>query len=56
MESVGAYKVIPVLDQNTTCQINLLIHPRQRANKEIQQLKQELLQCFFVSADSVGIK
>ena len=56
MESMGAYKVIPVLDQKTTCQINLLIHPRQRANKEIQQLKQELLQCFFVSADSVGIK
>ena len=56
MESMGAYKVIPVLDQKTTCQINLLIHPRQRANKEIQQLKQELLQCFFVSADSAGIK
>ena len=50
-ESIGEYKVIPVLDQKTTCQINLLIHPRQCKNKAIQQLKQELLQCFFINTD-----
>lgn len=52
VDSIGEYRVIPVTDQKTTCQINLIIHPRQRKNREIQKLKQELLQCLFNADES----
>lgn len=53
-KTVVGYRIIPVAGPNTTCQINLLIHSKQRKNKEILRLKQELMRCLFVDSESLA--
>ena len=50
---IDGYRIIPVVGSNTTCQINLLIHSKQRKNKEILRLKQELMRCLFMDSESL---
>lgn len=53
-KTVVGYRIIPVAGPNTTCQINLLIHSKQRKNKEILRLKQELMRWLFVDSESLA--